>query len=149
MSRIKVVDAQRNRDKASYTSCIVLTSNKRIMLQKRPSTWKTYPNYISTFGGTIHSDETPLQTIIRELAEELGVAVHPKDLIFLNAYTEEITQHKDIVFGYFWYDKKGSITGCYEGEVLYIDDPHELQEYPLVIDDVPWLIKCCIEQKLL
>ena len=149
MSKIKVVNAPRNLNTASYTSCIILTSEKKIMLQKRPASWSTYPNYISTFGGTIHAEETPLQAIIRELAEEVGAAVHPKDLVFLDAYTEELTQHKEIIFGYFWHDKKETITGCYEGQAIYIDHLHELQEYALIIDDVPWLLKRCMTLKLI
>ncbi len=149
MSKIKVVPPEQNLDKASYTSCIILTSDKNIMLQKRPATWSTFPNHLCTFGGSIHREETPLQTIIRELAEEVGASAHPNELIFLDAYTEEITQHKEIIFGYFWHDKKSTITGCYKGQAHYIKHLYELNEHPLVVDDVSWLIGQCFKRKLI
>jgi 8-oxo-dGTP diphosphatase len=148
MNKIKVVSDHRKLN-AAYTSCIILTSDQKIMLQKNPATQARYPNHLSTIGGSIHSDETPLQNIIRELAEKVGAAVHPHDLIFLNAYTEEKTQHKDVVFAYFWHDKKARITGCYKGQACYINHLYELQSSPLIAEDVLWLIERCIQRKLI
>lgn len=81
--------------KQQNTGCIVLTHDNRILLQYRPDNWRTFPGMVATFGGHIESTEFPLNTIVRELNEELGATAKPDDLISLGVVTEVITQHTD------------------------------------------------------
>ena len=88
--------------KQQYTSCIILSWDNKITLQKRSDNFYTYPGYICAFGGKVEPYETPLETIVRELTEELDVDVPATELIFIAAYTEEISKHNNLIFGYFW-----------------------------------------------
>ena len=81
--------------KQQNTGCIVLTHDNRILLQYRPDNWRTFPGMVATFGGHIESTKFPLNTIVRELSEELGATAKPDDLISLGVVTEVITQHTD------------------------------------------------------
>ena len=100
------------------------------MLQKRPENWRPYPGYITTFGGWIEKGETPTQTIVRELHEELEVRILPDDLVMLGAITEPCTGHTELVYEYFWHDKGNLITGCYEGIAMYFKNTEAVLSEP-------------------
>lgn len=146
---IRIMKPENIKEMPQLTSCIILTFDKRILLQKRPDNWRTYPGYVCCFGGHVDKGEPPLQAICRELQEELGASVDEKDVIPLGCYSESITQFKEVVQGFFWHDKYNSITGCYEGETYYLNHISELNNAPLVMDDVPWLIECSAKNGLL
>ena len=135
--------------KAVYTSCVIINHNNRLLLQYRPPNWRTFPDYLCCFGGKVESNEMPNQTISREINEELGGKVKENELIFLVAYTEEITNHKDIVFGYFWKDSDNTITGCYEAECREFETFNEVKKQSRVMDDTLWLLNQCYERSLI
>jgi predicted ATPase/8-oxo-dGTP pyrophosphatase MutT (NUDIX family) len=126
--------------KAEYTSCLVLTGDKKILLQQRGDTWPTYPGYLSAFGGKVEMGELPQQTIARELKEELGLDVLNAQVIYLGSITESVTGHKELVHEYFYWDKNDNITTCYEGEVISFDDVTQVLSQPKIMDDVIWLL---------
>ena len=129
--------------------CIVLTKDHKILLQQRGHNWQRFPGRLATFGGQIESGETPIQALIRELHEELGAQVNESDVIALGVITEAITQHRDLIYRYFWHDKSGSITGCYEGEAKYYDDIQAALDHPKIMDDVRWALNECQAKGLL
>jgi len=150
--RINQIDLSQNDVSAfeqQYTGCIVLTHDNRILLQRRPKNWRTFPGMIATFGGHIESNETPINAIIRELHEELGAIAKPDELISLGAITEGYTQHTELVYLYFWHDKQTTITGCYEGEAQYFDTIAEAHAHAKLMDDVRWALMACQKMKLL
>ena len=51
----------------------ILLSDKKILLGKRRTDLKFYPSVWDIIGGHIEDNETPEQTLLRELREELGV----------------------------------------------------------------------------
>jgi len=104
---------------------------------------------IATFGGRIEANESPSQALIRELHEELGAKIQDCDLIKLGVITEAITQHKELVHLYFWHDKEGTITGCYECEAQYFDKVTLALNHPKLMDDVRWALLECQNKKLL
>jgi len=55
--------------KQQNTGCIVLTHNNRILLQRRPENWRTFPAMIATFGG--HCEAQYFDNVANAL-------VHPK-----------------------------------------------------------------------
>ncbi|HHS2948521.1 TPA: GNAT family N-acetyltransferase [Legionella pneumophila] len=132
-----------------FTGCIILSNDKRILLQKRPQHWHPYPEYITTFGGRIEKEETPTQAIVRELYEELGAKIPPEELVELEAITEPCTGHTELVYEYFWYDKNNLITGCYEGIAMYFDNIEKILSQQKIMDDIEWLINECRKRKLL
>ncbi|MDI9818416.1 MULTISPECIES: NUDIX domain-containing protein [unclassified Legionella] len=146
---IRVVKPENAGDRPQLTSCIILTFDKRILLQKRPDNWRTYPGYVCCFGGHVEEGEHPLQAICRELQEELGANAVETDVTPLSCYSESVTNFKEIVHGFFWHDKGDTISDCYEAETYYLNHISELNNVPLVMDDVPWLIECSREKGLL
>jgi len=134
--------------KQRHAGCIVLTCNGRLLLQHRPDNWRTFPGMIATFGGHIEDNETSAQAIIRELHEELGAKVNQDDLVELGAVTEDVTQHTELVYLYFWHDKQNSITGCYECEAQYFDNTADALDHPKLMDDVRWALNECQRMRL-
>ena len=87
-----------------------------------------------------------MQTLIRELNEELGAVVKEKDVVNLGAVTEDISHHTDLIYVFFWHDKEGTITGCYEGEAIYYDNINQALQHPKMMDGVRWLLNTCREK---
>jgi 8-oxo-dGTP diphosphatase len=140
---IEVVDLdQVNKSvyKRQFASAIVLTKERKILLQQRDLD-RSFPGCVSTFGGNIELGEEPMQALIRELNEELGAQVNMEDVVSFGAVTEDITNHTEIIYVYFWHDHAGTITGCYEGTPLYFDNIASVMEYPKVMDYVLWLLE--------
>lgn len=63
-----------------------------VLLQKKTSDWEWMPNSWICFGGHIDEGESPKECIVRELNEELGVELSPKELFF-----QETEIAKDVV----------------------------------------------------
>jgi 8-oxo-dGTP diphosphatase len=133
----------------SGVGCIVLTQDNQILLQHRDADAPTYPNCLATFGGGIEAGETPMQALIRELHEELGAEVKAADVVSLGAITEAITQYRELSYVYFWHDKNGTITGCYEGQARHYENYHQAMKHPNIMDDVVWLLIECSTRHLL
>lgn len=149
---IKPVDLNKTNEesfKYRFVGCIILTQDHKILLQQRGHDWRTFPGYLSTFGGRIEAGEMPLEALVRELREELGADVNSKDAISLGAITEASTGHTELVHTYFWHDARKSITGCYEGEAKEYDDCASILAHPKIMDDVRFLLQECIRRKLI
>ncbi len=149
---IKPVDADTIRH-SQYArrnvGCLVLTQDHKILLQQRDRDCERYPGCLATFGGGIEPGETAMQALVRELQEELGAIVIPEDVIPLGAITEKITNYNELLYVYFWHDKHGTITGCYEGTAMHYPDLRAAEQHPKVMDDVCWLLYECQYRKLL
>lgn len=135
--------------KRRCVGCLVVTHDHKILLQQRPENWRTHPGCLSTFGGEIEPGETPMEALVRELHEELGAKVMTSDLISLGAITEAITNYSELIYLYFWHDKHGTITGCYECEAKYYDTVDEIYYHSKLMDDVRWLLTECQNRRLL
>ncbi|MFO1257822.1 MAG: NUDIX hydrolase [Gammaproteobacteria bacterium] len=140
-------------DETHYTrravGCLILTKDGKILLQHRPLNWRTFPGCLATFGGGIEVNELPLNALIRELKEELGADAKEQDIISLGAITESATNHLELIYQFFWHDKAGTITGCYECEARYYESIAEAFEHPKIMDDVRWLLEICQAKGLL
>jgi 8-oxo-dGTP diphosphatase len=128
--------------------CLVLSERGQIVLQQRDADSVTFPDCLATFGGGIDPGETPMETLIRELKEELGAEVKAEDVVRLGVLTEDVADG-DIEYVFFWHDKFGSITGCYEGQAMYYDDAASVASHPKVMDDVRWLLREGKKRKLI
>jgi 8-oxo-dGTP diphosphatase len=129
--------------------CLVLSQDRKIILQLRDHDAPTFPSHLATFGGGIEAGETPLEALVRELKEELAADILPQQVVILGAVTEPETNYRDLVYAYFWHDIHGSIKGCYEGEAKYFNDTLLPQKHPKVMSDVIWVIQECHERGLL
>lgn len=132
-----------------YVGCVVLTQDKKIILQQRGADWKNFPGYLAEFGGRVEEDETPMQAVIRELHEELGAVANEAEIVSLGAITEGMTHHNELIYCYFWFDKQGTITGCYEGEAKFFDDVKSVLNQPKMTDGLRWLLSECKKRGLL
>jgi 8-oxo-dGTP diphosphatase len=135
--------------KHRYVGCLILTNDQKILLQQRGVDWNHFPGYLSEFGGRIESNESPMQALIRELKEELGAQVKAADVTTLGTITEESTEHSELVYVYFWHDKDGTITGCYEGKAVYFDKIKDVLACPNIMDSVRWLLNQCRHQQFI
>lgn len=149
---IRLVDLTKV-DEKSYTfrgvDCIVVTKDNKIILQKRGENWNRFPGYLASFGGQIEIGETPMQTLTRELHEELGAQVKESDVISLGAVTEAVTGHTELIYVYFWRDLYETITGCYEGKIMYFSSAQEIMKLPKVMDDTCLALNECIAKGFL
>lgn len=132
-----------------YTGSIILSQDNRILLQLRGDDWDRFPGHLSTFGGKMDSGETPIEGLVRELKEELGAHVFPADVKNMGAITEAATNYTELIYVFFWHDKNGSITGCYEGEAQYFESCATALKHPRIMDDVRWLLQECRKRKLI
>ncbi len=129
--------------KSRYVGCVVLSSERKILLQQRGEDWNAYPGYLAEFGGKIEAGETPDQALVRELGEELGAKVNIADVVTLGAVTELSSHHSELVYVYFWHDKLSTITGCYEGECRYFENIEQAFLHPKMMLSVRWLLREC------
>ncbi|OPB31250.1 8-oxo-dGTP diphosphatase MutT [Bartonella sp. AR 15-3] len=61
-------------------ACALLDPNNRVLLAQRPQ-GKSFAGLWEFPGGKIENGETPEVSLIRELAEELGIYVQPNNLL--------------------------------------------------------------------
>ncbi len=122
------------------SDCIIVTKDHKILLQQRPADWG---GQVTAFGGHLEEGESAEEGLIRELREELGADVKQDELITLGAVTENFTGHTELVNLYFWHDKDGTISGCYEGEARYFDTVEEALSQDGLMDYAIWALKRC------
>lgn len=65
---------------------IIITKDHKIIAQKRSLSIVMNPDMIElSVGGAVNSAEEPLQAIIRETKEELGIHVKPSEVVYINS----------------------------------------------------------------
>ncbi len=126
--------------KSQVADCVILTQDGKILMQQRPSNWVGAEDRLTTFGGHLEANETPLQGLIRELKEELGAQVNPKDVMTLGALSEDEYGHDTLVHVYFWRDTQGTITGCYEAQPRHYDKIDDALAHPKIPEYAQWAL---------
>lgn len=106
-----------------------------VLLQLRSMSKKNYPNMLDiTAAGHLESGESPLGGI-RELDEELGVNVHPRNLVSLGI------KH-DIM------DEPGGVRNREFSHVFLLRDDREMEHYRLQESEVSGLVEMQIADGL-
>lgn len=83
----------------SYSGGFLYSSKKQaVLLHLRDGNTKVNPNKWAFFGGLSEGEESPKQTFVRELKEELHINVDEKDVINLCDYLNEELQTYRHVF---------------------------------------------------
>jgi 8-oxo-dGTP diphosphatase len=140
-------------DMSSFTGhladCVVLTHDRKLLMQYRPLNWRSSPGCLNIFGGHVDEGETVMQALLRELKEELGAEALESEVIKLGAITEDFTQHRELVHIHFWHDKRGTITGCYEAEARQYNSVEEALSHPKIMDYSRWALYECQSRGLL
>jgi 8-oxo-dGTP diphosphatase len=145
MDEIKIVDLSRvalSDFKQHLADCIILTYDNRILLQYRPKEWSC-PDVVNPFGGHVGAGETPLQAVVRELAEETGASVSEQEVQFIGALSESFTNYTELIHVYFWHDKKNTITGCYEAEAIFFDTTEDALAHIKLMPYARWALEEC------
>ena len=132
-----------------FTSCLIVNESGEIFIQKRPDDWWTYPGFLSLFGGKCESGETPWQTIIRELKEEVNLDIDKTRLHYLGSITEPVSKHKDLVHQFFYHLKDELLIDCFEAELRVFENANTLLNESKIMDDVIWNVGCCISRGLI
>jgi isopentenyldiphosphate isomerase len=79
----------------------IINSKNQILLQKRSSNKKLWPNlWDISAGGHVLAGEFGFQAIIREIKEEIGIDINKNDILFIGAATSENIK-KDIINKHF------------------------------------------------
>lgn len=149
---VKLLDITKIRPedfKAQFVGCLVLTNDRKILLQQRGHDFVTHPDYLCEFGGHIEKGEKPLQALLRELNEELGALAQENEIVSLGALTEAMSGYTELIYVYFWNDVRGTITGCYEGTARYFENVEPILEYPKITDGLRWMLRECQQRGLL
>lgn len=77
-------------------SAVIYTEDKRVLLQKRNSSKKTYAGAWSVTGGHVLSGEDNKDAIIREVKEELNLDVKNQDIEYIDTY-HSINEKESII----------------------------------------------------
>ena len=64
----------------------IMNSKGEFLIQKRSSTKKLYPNLWSITSGGTDEGESTLETVYREVKEELGIEIKPEELELMMSY---------------------------------------------------------------
>ena len=67
-------------------ACWVVNEKNEILLQRRSSNKKQYPNMLSVTAGHINLNESPIEATLREVKEEIGLDIQKQDLIFIDIF---------------------------------------------------------------
>ena len=81
-------------------ACAILYTGSKVLLQKRDHRPSRFPNRWAIFGGEIEPDETPEETVCRELRQELGYQLSPNDLEKLGQFRVCVATHWPVVHYY-------------------------------------------------
>lgn len=80
----------------------IRNNNGELLMQKRSDTVDNCPGEWAATGGSVQAGEEPLATAVRELSEELGLAVQASELEYIltvrrkNAFCYVYLLHKDV-----------------------------------------------------
>ncbi len=75
------------------------SQTKSVLLHKRDANTPYNPNMWAFFGGLSKAGESPKQTFIREVKEELGISINQKEVIELcNYFNAEFKTHRYVFY---------------------------------------------------
>lgn len=108
--------------KVYYSGCFIEISHDLYAFQKRDSVEGiSGPGIISTFGGRIEDGEKALDTIQRELKEELELSTETKSFRYVGyfeRYDETMCHFVGCTYFYIKCDK--ILSQCNEGELVFL-----------------------------
>lgn len=119
----------------SVAACALIDADGRVLLAQRPE-GKSMAGLWEFPGGKIEAGETPEQSLIRELEEELGIAVKEACLAPLTFASHSYPDFHLLMPLYVCRRWEGTVTAR-EGQNLAWVRPNRLRDYPMPPADVP------------
>lgn len=117
-------------------SVALVDADARVLIQQRPPD-KSWPGWWEFPGGKIHQGETPEQTVVRELAEELGLDITESCLAPFTFASYAYDDFHLLMMLYLCRVWRGTLTAR-EGQTLKWIRPIELGRWPKLLPaDVP------------
>jgi 8-oxo-dGTP diphosphatase len=119
----------------TVAACALIDADGRVLLAQRPE-GKPMAGLWEFPGGKVELGETPEQTLIRELQEELGIAVKKACLAPLTFASHSYPEFHLLMPLYICRRWDGIVT-AQEGQALTWVRPNRLRDYPMPPADVP------------
>jgi 8-oxo-dGTP diphosphatase len=116
-------------------ACALVDTDARVLLAQRPA-GKPMAGLWEFPGGKVEAGERPEQTLIRELKEELGIAVNEACLAPLTFASHGYPDFHLLMPLYVCRRWEGAVTAL-EGQRLAWVRPNRLREYPMPPADEP------------
>jgi 8-oxo-dGTP diphosphatase len=119
----------------SVAACALIDADGRVLLAQRPE-GRSMAGLWEFPGGKIEAGETPEQSLIRELEEELGITVKEACLAPLTFASHSYADFHLLMPLYVCRRWDGMVTAR-EGQSLAWVRPNRLRDYPMPPADVP------------
>ena len=119
----------------AVAACALIDADGRVLLAQRPE-GKSMAGLWEFPGGKIEAGETPEQSLIRELEEELGIVVKEACLAPLTFASHSYADFHLLMPLYVCRRWDGMVTAR-EGQQLAWVRPNKLRDYPMPPADVP------------
>ena len=116
-------------------ACALIDADKRVLIAQRPQ-GKSLAGLWEFPGGKVEAGERPEETLIRELAEELGIAVSEACLAPLTFASHNYPDFHLLMPLYVCRRWEGIVTPR-EGQRLAWVKPQRLRDYPMPPADEP------------
>ncbi|MBB3148320.1 8-oxo-dGTP diphosphatase [Phyllobacterium trifolii] len=117
------------------TACALVDSDGRVLLTQRPE-GKSLAGLWEFPGGKVDPGETPEESLIRELHEELGIIVKPACLAPLT-FASHTYETFHLLMPLFICRRYEGIPRGMEGQVLKWVRPKDMRDYPMPPADIP------------
>jgi len=116
-------------------ACALIDADGRVLIAQRPA-GRPMAGLWEFPGGKVEADETPEATLIRELKEELGIAVNEACLAPLTFASHSYPDFHLLMPLYVCRRWEGTVTAL-EGQKLVWVRPNRLRDYPMPPADEP------------
>ncbi|MEK1851936.1 MAG: (deoxy)nucleoside triphosphate pyrophosphohydrolase [Phyllobacterium sp.] len=117
------------------TACALVDADGRVLLTQRPE-GKTLAGLWEFPGGKVDPGETPEESLIRELHEELGITVKPACLAPLT-FASHTYETFHLLMPLFICRRYEGIPRPLEGQALKWVRPKDMRDYPMPPADIP------------
>ncbi|THF50015.1 8-oxo-dGTP diphosphatase MutT [Allorhizobium terrae] len=126
---------QQDRPILLVAACALLDSDGRILLAQRPE-GKSLAGLWEFPGGKVEKGETPEETVVRELQEEIGIVTKVACLAPLTFASHTYDNFHLLMPLYVCRRYEGIARGC-EGQAIKWVKPMDLRSYPMPPADEP------------